>query len=299
MAHPSKEVIIKARKHLKNFPEIEIPKEESLCPGCAQGKMTNRPFPATPRRASRPFELIHSDLKSFPVESYHRFKYVIVFFDDYSSNAWTVNLRTKDAALTATSQFLAMVETQFCSKVVKWMSDAGGEYKSKTFDKMLLDRGIEILQSIPYAHQQNGRAERIIRTLMEKAESMRHHACLPQSWWQFSVEHAVHVYNQTPLRRLNWQTPYELLYGERPSIDHLRVFGCGAYVFIPVETRANKLAPRSELMTYLGNAPGASGFVFMRGPNNILFYATHCIFDESMFPKCPKVASQPTNQQQQ
>jgi len=257
LAHPSKDVIEKAQKHLKDFPQIEIPKEDHICPGCAQGKMTNRPFYASTRRATRPFELIHSDLKSFPTESYHRYKYVIVFFDDYTSHAWTVNMRTKDAALTATSHFLAMVETKFGSKVTQWMSDAGGEYKSKAFNKMLLDRGIEILQSIPYAHQQNGRAERIIRTLMEKAESMRYLACLPQSWWEFSVEHAVHVYNRTPLRRLNWQTPFQLLWGERPTIDHLRVFGCGAYVFIPAETRANKLAPKSELMTYLGNAPGA------------------------------------------
>jgi len=161
-----------------------------------------------------------------------------------------------------------------------------------------MDRGIEILQSIPYAHQQNGRAERIIRTLTEKAETMRHQACLPQSWWQFSVEHAVHVYNRTPQRRLNWQTPYELLYGERPSIDHLQVFGCGAYVFIPAEIRANKLAPKSELMTYLGNAPGANGFVFMRAPNNTLYYAAHCIFDESMFPKCPKQAKVPATRLQ-
>ena len=103
LAHPSKDMLQKARKHLKDFPQIEIPSEDHICPGCAQGKMTNRPFPASTWRVSKPFQLIHLDLKSFPIESYHRFKYVIVFFDDYTSNAWTVNLRTKDAALTATS----------------------------------------------------------------------------------------------------------------------------------------------------------------------------------------------------
>ena len=45
LAHPLKEVLLKARKHLKDFPEIEFPKEEHLCPGCMQGKMTNRSFP--------------------------------------------------------------------------------------------------------------------------------------------------------------------------------------------------------------------------------------------------------------
>ena len=80
----------------------------------------------------------------------------------FRSVAWTVNLRTKDAALTATFQFIELVKNKFNSTIIQWMSDAGGEYKSKAFEKMLKDRGIKILQSIPYAHQQNGRAERII-----------------------------------------------------------------------------------------------------------------------------------------
>ena len=294
MAHPSKDVIKKARKHLKDFPDVVIPEEDHICPGCLKGKMVNRPFLPTERRATKPFQLIHSDLKSFPIDSYHKYKYSIVFFDDYTSHAWTVNMRTKDAAIAATSRFLAMVETQYNSRVIQWMSDAGGEYKSTAFDNMLKDRGIMILQSVPYAHQQNGRAERIIRTLMEKAESMRQNACLPPSWWEFAIEHATHVYNRTPLRRLNWQTPSQLLLGERPSVNHLRVFGCGAYVFIPAEIRANKLTPKSELMIYLGNAPAGYGFMFMRSPNNVLFYATHCVFDEILFPRCPK-QGQPSN----
>ena len=95
LVHLSKEVLLKARKHLKDFPEIEFPKEEHLCPRCVQGKMTNRSFPPSTRRASQPFELIHSDLKSFPIDSYHKFRYVIVFLDDYTSAVWTVNLAPK------------------------------------------------------------------------------------------------------------------------------------------------------------------------------------------------------------
>ena len=90
---------------------------------------------------------------------------------------------------------------------------------------------------------------------MEKGESMRLEACLPQSWWEFSLEHATHVYKRTPIRRLSWQTPHEQLNREKPTVDHLRVFGCGAYTYIPAEVRSNKLAPKSELMTYLENAP--------------------------------------------
>ena len=189
--------------------------------------------------------------------------------------------------------FIAMIETKYETKVRRWMSDAGGEYKSKAFLDMLKDKGIEILQSAPHAHQQNGRAERIIRTLMDKAQAMRLQACLPQSWWEFALEHATHVYNRTPSRRLSWQTPYAVLNGEKPTIDHLRVFGCGTYVYIPAEIRTDKLAPKSELMTYLGIAPGVKGWKFMRGPNNIIFTAANAIFDEEMFPKCPQAVRRP------
>ena len=54
-----------------------------------------------------------------------------------------------------------------------------------------------------------------------------------------------------------------------------------------------KLAHKSEPMTYLGNAPGANGFVFMHRLNNMVYYAMHCIFDECMFSECPKFAKQP------
>jgi len=200
LAHPSKEVLQKAEKYVKGFPSgIQIP-HQHICPGCEQGKKANKSFPPSKTRATKPFQIIHSDLKSFPTESYHKYKYAIVFLDDYSSKAWTTNLRTKGAALPATKKFIAMVETQYKTNIIEWMSDAGGEYKSKAFLELLKDKGIRISQSIPYVHQQNGRAERLIRTLTEKAETLRFQACLPQSWWEFALDYATHVYNRTPMR---------------------------------------------------------------------------------------------------
>ena len=287
LSHPSSEVMRRAFRYVKNFPKVEIP-EKHICPGCAQGKMTNKSFPTSNMRATEPFELIHSDLKMFPIVSYHKFRYAIVFYNDFTSHAWTINLRTKDAALPATRHFLAMVETKYQKHVRSWMSDAGGEYTSKAFIEMMKEKGIQINQSVPHAHQQNGHAERIIRTLTEKAESMRLQACLPQSWWEFALDHVTHVYNRTPMRRLEWRTPTEWLNKERPTVEHLRVFDCAAYIFIPAEVRENKLAPRSELMVYLGNHPRGKGWIFMRGPNNIIFSAAQATFDESIYPKCPK-----------
>ena len=58
LAHPSGEVLGEARKYIEDFPDIKIPTDH-VCPGCAQGKMTNKTFPSSERCISQPFELIH------------------------------------------------------------------------------------------------------------------------------------------------------------------------------------------------------------------------------------------------
>ena len=101
------------------------------------------------------------------------------------------------------------------------MLDAGGEYKSNEFLNALKDNGIKVLQSAPYTPQQNGHAEGFNRTCMDKAQAMCLEACLPDSWWEFAVKHAVHCYNRTPVHHLNWHTPFEALNKTAPSISHL------------------------------------------------------------------------------
>ncbi len=188
--------------------------------------------------------------------SYHIYKYFIVFLDNYTGFAWITLLCDKGSAITALKQWLALIKNQYNTTIKEWMSDAGGEYKSDAFLRTLKDDGITVLQSVPYVSQQNGHAERFMRTIMDKAQAMHLEACLPQNQWKFAVAHATHCYNRTPMNRLKWRTPYELLNNEVLDISHLRVFGCGAYVHIPEARRLNKLSPKSELMIYLGRQSG-------------------------------------------
>jgi transposase InsO family protein len=281
LAHPSDEVLKHARKHTQGFPDV-IGHRSATCRGCAQGKMPNRSFPVNLERAKQSFDLIHSDLKSFPIESYHKYKYVMTFFDDYSSHAWTKLLKRKSEAAKAARQFIQMVKTQFGVTIKQWKCDQGTEYLNKELIETFSDEGIVLIPSPPYAHQVNGRAERFMRTMMDKAESMRHLADAPESWWEFSIEYAIHIYNRTPLKRHKWKTPFEAIHNKKPSIDHLRVFGCAAYVYTPSETRPNKMAPKSELMTFIGWGP--SGYIFMDSSNRTKPRA-HALFDETVFPR--------------
>ena len=139
--HPSKDVLRQAQKHTLHFSKIHFPSEDCVCPGCTPGKMPNQAFPENERCASKQFELVHSDLKSFPVTLYQKYKYVITFYSDFTSHTWTMPLRSKAAAITAAKDFLEMVCIQHNVQVVGWMSDAGREYKSELFDRALLEKG--------------------------------------------------------------------------------------------------------------------------------------------------------------
>ena len=92
---------------------------------------------------------------------------------------------------------------------------------------------------------------------------MRLHASCPESWWEFSFETAIHVYNRTPLRRTNWSTPYENIFGKKPDVHYFKTFGCLAWVYTPKESHKNKLVPRSEQMTFIGYDMGAKAYRFM------------------------------------
>jgi len=285
LGHPSKDVQKQTQWHTAGLPDVKIPCKMPICPGCALGKMSQQPFFSLGKWATHPLDKIHSDLKSFPIESYHRWKYFISFIDDNTSFAWIQFLCDKASAVNVLRNFLAMIKTQYGKTIKKWMLDAGGEYKSVAFLKALNEQGIKVLQSAPHTPQQNGCAERFNRTIMDKAEAMRHEACLPDSWWEFSVEQAIHLYNCTSMARLNNETPFYRMEGGIPDMSHLKVFGCTAYVFLPSEIRKDKLSPKSELITYLGIEQGLKAHRFMRSSNR-LFHAPKALFDEEYFPQC-------------
>jgi hypothetical protein len=117
LGHPSKAVLQKASQHTQGFPEtIQFPEgDQKPCQGYAQGKMHAHPFPVTESRAKEPFEKIHSDLKEFPVESYHWFKYMITFLNDYMSHGWIKFLRWKSDTIKATCTFIAIANNRFKS----------------------------------------------------------------------------------------------------------------------------------------------------------------------------------------
>ena len=52
-------------------------------------------------------------------------------------------------------------------------------------------------------------------------------------FWAEAIVCVVYVLNMSPTRSFKGKTPYEIWSGQKPDIQHLRVFGCIAYVHVP------------------------------------------------------------------
>ena len=138
-------------------------------------------------------------------------------------------------------------------------SDNGGEYTSNSFAKFCAEKGILHEFTVPYCPQQNGVAERMNRTIMEGARSMLYHAKLPLEFWAEACSTAVYLHNRSPTTALKDQTPFERLFGRRPDISQLKVFGCVSYLHVPGNQR-RKLDPKAHKAIFVGYPPGVNGY---------------------------------------
>lgn len=97
--------------------------------------------------------------------------------------------------------------------------------------------GIRYQTTNPYTPQQNGLAERMNRTIVEKARCMLFDAGLSKEFWAEAVNTSVYVINRCPAKGLNGKTPEQMWTGKLPDLSHMKVFGCKTMVDVPKQTR--------------------------------------------------------------
>ncbi|GBP30596.1 Retrovirus-related Pol polyprotein from transposon TNT 1-94 [Eumeta japonica] len=136
-------------------------------------------------------------------------------------------------------EYKALVENQLNFKIKCLRSDNGREYLSNDFSNYLKKSGIIHQTSNSYTPQQNGLAERMNRTLMERARCMLINSDLQKSYWAEAVSTAAYITNRCPTRALSYATPEEMWSGKKPDVSHLKIFGCEAMVKIPKRSFEN------------------------------------------------------------
>jgi hypothetical protein len=94
---------------------------------------------------------------------------------------------------------------------------------------------------------------------MEKARCMLSGVGIGQEFWVEAVGTACYLVNKSPSSTLGDKTPQEVWTGKEPSLTHLKVFGCDAYVHVPKENRS-KLDKKAEKCIFIGYKDGLKGY---------------------------------------
>lgn len=203
--------------------EISAVFEKFPCVTCTKGKGHRAPFPDSTSQAAIPLELIHSDVKGpVPIQTVGGCRYWLTFMDDATRFLWTYPMRSKKDVVSITRDWMQLVENQMNLKIKRFRTDNGTEYSR--LDSHLSDKGIKRETTIPHTPQQNGRAERVNRTLSEKIACMMIDAGMPPSYWAEALLQATYVINRTPNCPLEMITPYEALHGIPPNLSDLHVW---------------------------------------------------------------------------
>jgi len=180
------------------------------------------------------------------------------------------------------AQYKATVEGETGYQILKLRTDNGKEYLG-VFGEFLRRHHIQHQTTATYTPQMNGVAERMNRTLLEMVRPMLAAHNIPFCFWGEAISTAMHIKNRTPNASIGFKTPYELWYGRKPSLDHLRVFGCTAWVHVPKESGRQKLDDKSKEMCFVGYISDKGNYKVYDPTNGRFSTAREVIFDEEKF----------------
>lgn len=158
-----------------------------------------------------------------------------------------------------------------------------------------MEHSIHHTTSAPFTPAQNGAIERDNRTVFESARSMQVARRVQHNLWGEAVQTAVYLLNRSTNIHSD-KTPFEHVFGRRPKVGHLRIFGSRVLVKLQEKKRTGyqkKLDDRACLMIMVGYEREYTYRLFNPEKQTVII-SREVEFDESK-PATPAASSQPAD----
>lgn len=256
MGHPSIGKMLNLKKVAKNMnvSEEEIKNLNKTCEVCIMSKQVRKPFSTERQKATRPLQIIHTDICG-PISpnTYDNKKYILTILDDYTHYTRVYLLENKYEAFEVIKTYIEEVEREKNLKVSTIRCDNGGEYTSNKMKNWCRYKGIILDYTIPYSPQLNGKAERLNRTVLEKVRALLFQSKEESYLWGEAAKTAAYLINRTPVETLNNLTPIEMWTNQQPDLSNIEIFGSEAYS--KKLGHLQKLESRTNKMIMIGYAP--------------------------------------------
>jgi hypothetical protein len=140
------------------------------------------------------------------------------------------------------------------------------------------DEGVQRHYSAPYSPQQNGVVKRRNQTVVRMARALLKQKGMSTVFWGEVVVTTVYILNRSPTKALNGRTSYEAWHGRKPTVCHLRVFGCLS--FAKELAHISKLDDRSTPRVFIGYADGSKAYHILDSGTQRVRTMRDVVFDE-------------------
>ncbi|CAI7872346.1 unnamed protein product [Closterium sp. NIES-54] len=254
------------------------------CVSCIGGKLAWHTFPDKGSNAEEALAVVHIDLCGpFRVAAKVGSFYFLLLKDRHTRFVWVMPITKKSDVLREFQKWLVLVERQAKKPVLMLRSDRGGEFLGKELTDFVDGKGIVHDLTCPYTPQQNGMAEREMRTAVESVRTMLLHMGVQHHWWHLALRQAVWVHNclersTTP----PGTTPYQLLTGKKADLTLARVWGCMVQFMVPEQQRSGKLAPKARWGLHPGVLPKSKGWEVLDLTDDKVVTSVEVIFYETL-----------------
>lgn len=225
----------------------------------------------------QPLKLIVSDVAGPFDGTLKGSKYMEILWDVATTYLEVVVVKGRGAVPKEFQEFVARMERPTPYRVKTLRTNGAGEFTSNTFINWCRARGIDKDKTMPYEHNQNGITEHVIRTINDKARTMRIGAQLPEKFRVVAGLTAGYIHNRVPNVNTGSKTPMELLFGKKPHLKCLSVFGEEAFVHIPSE-RGGKLEAWAQRCLFVGYIPGSKVWRFYNPDTNKVVESLMAVF---------------------
>ena len=275
-------IIEMAKNEVSEGMPIDLSTLPAKCHHCALGKQTHATVPKTREgpKATKRLERVYVDLCGpMAVTSRAGNLYSMNIIDDFSGYVWTLPLRSKANAF-PTLQIWHKAVTVQTGDLLKILVSDNGELISNAMQNWCQANGVEHQRTAPYTSAHNGRAERLHRTILGKARTMRIACNAPGFLWDEFCATAAYLTTLTAATANLGKTPFELWFGRKPSLSHLREIGCNAFVLqLPAPS---KIYARSKPYILIGYSPHSKAYRLWDPVSSRVFTSFHVTFTEHL-----------------
>jgi len=216
---------------------------------CVDAKMVHSPSPRS-STAMIKCELVHTVIGGPLNESLGGSIYFMTAPEDSTGFITSMPIKTKGMASDVLKRRIKQLETLTGAKVKRVRHDDAKEYVTKNLKAWYEEKSITSEMTAPYKSQQNGKAERLNRTLMDRVRAALLDVGANEELSAEALASVVNVLNRSPKAGLD-VTQLEALTGRRSNVAGFRVWRSRAWALKP-KKQQRKLEPRTDVGRFVG-----------------------------------------------